>query len=200
MSNPNDVKFRKIGEASYSEVFGIGDVVLKVIPLRDENPDAGTNKKKLKMNTKYNEHGNDEEDGPAPSDAKDVLKEIVVTRAMGELCNGFVNLLRTYVVRGRYPELLLELWDEFYERRGSESVRPGMLLFCQGDPGFSTDGSLLITIKTRLMSHRYMLSLSYPMADLILRHTLLPVRTRRGGDKHAASSGRLPKPSHMLNN
>ena len=100
--------FQKIGEASYSEVFGIGDVVLKIIPIR-------------------NEEGSDEIDAetPAPSDAKDVLKEIVVTRAMGEMCNGFVNLLKTYVIRGKYPSLLLDLWDEYNRTKGSESVRPG---------------------------------------------------------------------------
>ena len=98
------MEFRKIGEASYSEVFGIGDVVLKVIPLRDES------------NT---------DEGPAPSDAKDVRKEIIVTRAMGEVHDGFVKLLKTYVVRGRYPEVLLNLWDEYNERKGSESMRPG---------------------------------------------------------------------------
>jgi hypothetical protein len=100
--------FQKIGEASYSEVFGIGDVVLKIIPIRnEEGPD------KIDAET------------PAPSDAKDVLKEIVVTRAMGEMCNGFVNLLKTYVIRGKYPSLLLDLWDEYNRTKGSESVRPG---------------------------------------------------------------------------
>jgi serine/threonine-protein kinase haspin len=100
--------FQKIGEASYSEVFGIGDVVLKIIPIR-------------------NEEGPDEIDAetPAPSDAKDVLKEVVVTRAMGEMCNGFVNLLKAYVIRGKYPSLLLDLWDEYNQTKGSESVRPG---------------------------------------------------------------------------
>ena len=107
-----DVTFRKIGEASYSEVFGIGDVVLKVIPIRDES-EAGQS------------FTPGEEDGPAPSDAKDVRKEIIVTRAMGEVYNGFVKLLKNYVVRGRYPEVLLQLWDEYNERKGSESVRPG---------------------------------------------------------------------------
>ena len=107
-----DVTFRKIGEASYSEVFGIGDVVLKVIPIRDES-EAGQS------------FIPGEEDGPAPSDAKDVRKEIIVTRAMGEVYNGFVKLLKNYVVRGRYPEVLLQLWDEYNERKGSESVRPG---------------------------------------------------------------------------
>ena len=106
-----DVRFRKIGEASYSEVFGIGDVVLKVVPIRDES-EAG-------------QCFAPDEDGPAPSDAKDVRKEIIVTRAMGEVYNGFVKLLKTYVVRGRYPEVLLQLWDEYNERKGSESVRPG---------------------------------------------------------------------------
>ncbi len=100
--------FQKIGEASYSEVFGIGDVVLKIIPIR-------------------NEEGPDENDAetPAPSDAKDILREIVVTRAMGKMCNGFVNLLKTYVVRGKYPSLLLDLWDEYNQTKGSEGVRPG---------------------------------------------------------------------------
>ena len=107
-----DVTFRKIGEASYSEVFGIGDVVLKVIPIRDES-EAGQSLTP------------EEEDGPAPSDAKDVRKEIIVTRAMGEVYNGYVKLLKNYVVRGRYPEVLLQLWDEYKERKGSESVRPG---------------------------------------------------------------------------
>ncbi|KAJ3505662.1 hypothetical protein NLJ89_g7304 [Agrocybe chaxingu] len=104
-----DMNFRKIGEASYSEVFGIGDVVLKVIPLRDQSLTSADHK---------------EQDGPAPSDAKDVRKEIIVTRAMGEVYGGFVKLLKAYVVRGRYPEVLLQLWDEYNERKGSESVRP----------------------------------------------------------------------------
>ncbi|KAF5363743.1 hypothetical protein D9756_000196 [Leucocoprinus leucothites] len=105
--NSELLRFKKIGEASYSEVFGIGDVVLKVIPLRDESRFSG-----------------EEEDGPAPTDARDVRKEIIVTRAMGEVHEGFVKLLKTYVVRGKYPEVLLNLWDEYNETKGSESVRP----------------------------------------------------------------------------
>ncbi|KAF8213832.1 hypothetical protein K438DRAFT_1955931 [Mycena galopus ATCC 62051] len=107
--------FRKIGEASYSEVFGIGDVVLKVIPLRDESQ------------RKPRPHANVYDavaEGPFATDAKDVLKEIIVTHAMGEVCAGFVKLLRTYIVRGTYPQVLLELWDEYYDRKGSEGVRP----------------------------------------------------------------------------
>lgn len=111
------VAFQKIGEASYSEVFGIGDVVLKVIPLRDE------------ARGRADEAGLESE-SPAPSDARDVLKEIFVTRAMGDMCPGFVRLLRTYVVRGKYPSLLLDLWDDYNDKKGSESVRPGGSLVC----------------------------------------------------------------------
>ncbi|PFH51288.1 hypothetical protein AMATHDRAFT_3141 [Amanita thiersii Skay4041] len=119
--NIRKLGFKKIGEASYSEVFGIGDVVLKIIPLRDEL--AGHNG--IVTGPRENARsGRDEREGPAPSDAKDVRKEIIVTRAMGEVCDGFVKLLKSYVVRGRYPELLLQLWDEFNETRGSESIRP----------------------------------------------------------------------------
>ncbi|KAI0796954.1 hypothetical protein C8Q75DRAFT_790911 [Abortiporus biennis] len=109
-------KFQKIGEASFSEVFGIGDVVLKVIPLRDEE-----------TSTTLSSFNEDNVDTPPPSDAKDVLQEIVVTREMGEICGGFVRLLRSYVVRGKYPSLLLNLWDEYCDTKGSESVRPDML-------------------------------------------------------------------------
>ncbi|TFY83053.1 hypothetical protein EWM64_g949 [Hericium alpestre] len=109
-----EIAFQKIGEASYSEVFGIGDVVLKVIPIRDEGPKPTSN-------------GFADAETPAPSDAKDILKEMVVTEAVGAVCGGFVKLLRTYVVRGKYPSLLLSLWDEYDERKGSESIRPSGL-------------------------------------------------------------------------
>ncbi len=109
--------FKKIGEASYSEVFGIGGVVLKIIPLRNESRSNGVIDGK--------QHQSSDVEGPATSEAKDVRKEIIVTRAMGEVCNGFVKLLKAYVVRGRYPELLLRLWDEYNEVKGSESIRPG---------------------------------------------------------------------------
>lgn len=83
--------------------------MLKIIPLRDEE-----------------QLGFDlDVDSPSPSDAKDVLKEINVTSSMGEMCNGFIKLLRTYVVRGKYPSLLLSAWDDFNQTKGSESIKPG---------------------------------------------------------------------------
>jgi serine/threonine-protein kinase haspin len=103
-------EFRKVGEASYSEVFGIGSVVLKIVPLRDE------------VETKTDGH---DVESPPPSDARDVLQEIAITRSMGELCEGFTKLFRTYIVRGKYPSLLLSLWDEYNVVKGSESIKPG---------------------------------------------------------------------------
>ncbi|KAJ3784213.1 hypothetical protein GGU10DRAFT_428630 [Lentinula aff. detonsa] len=111
-----NLRFRKVGEASFSEVFGIGDVVLKVIPLRDESEDPLSESKKARISGCA--------DLPAPTDAKDVLKEVIVTRAMGEVCERFVKLVKSYVVKGRYPEVLLELWDQYAQQYGSESVRP----------------------------------------------------------------------------
>ncbi|KAJ2922091.1 hypothetical protein H1R20_g15006, partial [Candolleomyces eurysporus] len=129
-----DLTFKKIGEASYSEVFGIGNVVLKVIPLRDESPRPSTNGKQhmLKLAPRNVQAAEEPEyDGPPPSDAQDVCKEIVVTRAMGEVHGGFVKLLKTYVVKGKYPEELLSLWDEYNEERGSESIRPDTFTLSQ---------------------------------------------------------------------
>ncbi|VDB97040.1 unnamed protein product [Peniophora sp. CBMAI 1063] len=112
-----DIGFQKIGEASYSEVFGIGDVVLKVVPLRSEA-----------TGQIYQAQG---VETPPPSEPGDVLKEILVTRTMGNIAQGFVKLLRTYVVRGKYPSLLLDLWDDYNGSKGSESIRPDMFTASQ---------------------------------------------------------------------
>jgi len=168
-SYPGRAEFQKIGEASYSEVFGIGDVVLKIIPI-------------------HNEECLDEIDAetPAPSDAKDILKEIVVTRALGEMCNGFVNLLKTYVVRGKYPSLLLDLWDEYDQTKGSESVRPGAI------PRVSTTQTWPELVQTCCPCHRCTRSSYYPMVARIWRHIRSANQPRQAGGKLAASSGRLP--------
>ena len=170
-----DCSFNKIGEASYSEVFGIGGVVLKIIPLRNES--------------RANDGKHDIEE-PATSEAKDVRKEIIVTRAMGEVCDGFVKLLKAYVVRGRYPELLLRLWDEYNAMRGSESTRPGKS--CPKCCGY-----LCLTcecvFEIPLASLRYMLSLFCLMADLTWKHTLSPTQGKQDGGKHAACFGKLSR-------
>ncbi|KAF9514767.1 hypothetical protein BS47DRAFT_1294794 [Hydnum rufescens UP504] len=118
MRNQTDAPliFRKIGEASFSEVFRVGDVVLKIVPIaikpRDRGPNAGNK---------------NEAPWPSVSDPGDVLREIVATKIMGEVHSGFIKLLKTYVVRGRYPNSLLEEWDAFDERKGSQSFSPAVL-------------------------------------------------------------------------
>jgi serine/threonine-protein kinase haspin len=70
--------YRKIGDASYSEVFGIGKAALKIVPLKsDVIPfTAGENIEK-----------------PFESAPEDVVKEVMITKAMGDVCDGFIKLL-----------------------------------------------------------------------------------------------------------
>lgn len=71
----------KIGEATYSEVFGCGNLVLKIVPLR--NPEKAGLEKKLS-----------EEELPTQSDITEVEREIITTRALGDFSSGFVKLIR----------------------------------------------------------------------------------------------------------
>ena len=78
------LKYRKLGDASYSEVFGIGDLVLKVIPLAVE------------IDAEDSEDSEDDDDDEVPfkSSPENVLKEIVITKATGDVVDGFIKLLR----------------------------------------------------------------------------------------------------------
>ncbi|KAG8966549.1 hypothetical protein FRC05_002622 [Tulasnella sp. 425] len=77
------VSFRKLGEASYSEVFAIGEVVIKVVPLLsvDKNSNPGPQTRPMP-------------DMPSSSSASDVNQEIIITREIGELQSRFMKLLR----------------------------------------------------------------------------------------------------------
>ena len=164
-------RFRKVGEASYSEVFGIGGVVLKIVPLRDESE------------TKADGH---DVESPPPSDARDVLREIAATRSMGELCEGFIKLLRTYVVRGKYPSLLLSLWDEYNDVKGSESIKPGQV----GDHKLDLRSTYALPLKTHSQGRKYTPLSSFRMAARTWKRTHFPSLQTKDGYKPAASSGR----------
>ncbi|WVR06590.1 hypothetical protein IAU60_003622 [Kwoniella sp. DSM 27419] len=108
----------KVGEASYSEVYGLASSsageftsvqhVLKVIPLLDERV-AKTAGVSL----------------PDTSKIEDVKREIEVTKRMGKTPGGgFVEFIGAYIVDGGYPEVLLDEWDEYKATLGSSSVRP----------------------------------------------------------------------------
>ncbi|KAJ1309234.1 hypothetical protein OPQ81_004901 [Rhizoctonia solani] len=103
-------RWQKIGEASYSEVFRLGGVVVKIVPL------------------KMDHDGWNGVDGPCVSEMADVQKEIAITRAMGEIQDGFIKLVKVYVAFGSYPQELLDLWDAYDREFKSESIRPDSFL------------------------------------------------------------------------
>lgn len=88
-------RLRKIGEASYSEVYRLdythGSSVLKVIPLRDPAAAPGV---PAKSSTAIEDvqSEDEEEEWPEESDVRDVNREVQITRVMGELGEGFVQL------------------------------------------------------------------------------------------------------------
>ena len=100
----------KVGEASFSEVFGLAGRVLKIIPLRPQDP-------RLTQR--------EEEDWPEESSVEDVGREVRLMRATQGL-RGFVGLVSAHVVQGAYPVCLLKAWDSYDARKeeGSENVRP----------------------------------------------------------------------------
>ncbi|CAE7181870.1 unnamed protein product [Rhizoctonia solani] len=103
-------RWQKIGEASYSEVFRLGGVVVKIVPLKMEHD------------------GWNGVDGPCVSEMGDVQKEIAITRAMGEIQDGFIKLAKVHVAFGSYPQELLDLWDAYDREFRSESIRPDSFL------------------------------------------------------------------------
>ncbi|WWC62880.1 uncharacterized protein I303_105478 [Kwoniella dejecticola CBS 10117] len=118
---PKYDNIKKVGEASYSEVFGLsskGDAgvkhVVKVIPLLSAQ----------KLN------GQEGSASPMPdcSRVQDVKREIEVTKRMSQVPGGgFVEYIGSYVVEGSYPDKLLEEWDLYKSTEGSASVRPSLL-------------------------------------------------------------------------
>jgi len=77
-SKGNRLHYRKIGDASYSEVFGIGKVAMKVMPLKSEVTPFTVD---------------EDIEKPFESTPEDVLKEVMITKAMGGVCSGFIKLL-----------------------------------------------------------------------------------------------------------
>jgi hypothetical protein len=94
---------RKLGEASYSEVFlsssGDNSTVLKIIPF-NKSPD--------------------QVDQCAPSA---IVQELRITLAMAPI-KGYIAFHSCHVVRGSFPSSLLQFWDDYDENHGSENERP----------------------------------------------------------------------------
>lgn len=93
----------KLGEASYSEVFlqltpmptFMIATVLKIIPFGGADQCA----------------------------LSSVIQEVSITDSMG-LIPGYIGFRGAYVVRGVFPQALMDEWDAYEEERGSENERP----------------------------------------------------------------------------
>lgn len=99
-------RIRKLGEASFSEVYLCESTVdgtqtvLKVIPFGEGSEEVPIN---------------------------DIIQEVRISKAMSSI-PGFVKLKSQQVVKGRYPAALLEQWDLWKVERTSESDRPDWYL------------------------------------------------------------------------
>ncbi|GAA5928734.1 hypothetical protein JCM1841_001039 [Sporobolomyces salmonicolor] len=115
--------WRKIGEASYSEVFSTcsengAEMVVKIIPIAPIEGETEGNGKQM----------------PYMSDWEAVRREIEVSRLLGAEgpeggLRGFVRFKGAFLVQGAYPAPLLSAWDIFRSSRRSllasgEQVRP----------------------------------------------------------------------------
>ncbi|GAA5902216.1 hypothetical protein JCM5296_006630 [Sporobolomyces johnsonii] len=126
-SSSSSPAWRKIGEASYSEVFstrsaGGEEMVVKIIPIAPI--DGG----------KQGERENDGEEMPYMSEWEAVGREIEVSRLLGGEkseggLRGFVRFKGAFLVQGAYPAPLVSAWDTFRSSRRSslasdEQIRP----------------------------------------------------------------------------
>lgn len=113
----------KIGEGVYGEVFKYipkksadSNVVLKVIPIE----------------------GSELVNGEVQKTFEQILPEIIISQEMSNLqfnptnsTIGFVNIYNVALVKGKYPQHLLKLWEEYDDRKESENDHPEMFADCQ---------------------------------------------------------------------
>ncbi|XP_072475112.1 serine/threonine-protein kinase haspin [Notamacropus eugenii] len=103
----------KIGEGVFGEVYrtvvGSRTAALKVIAIEGEELVNGSPQKTF----------------------GEILPEIIISKELSLLSEeapnrteGFIGLYGVRCVQGRYPDMLLQAWDAFRSRRGSENERP----------------------------------------------------------------------------
>ncbi|GAA6013572.1 hypothetical protein JCM11491_002711 [Sporobolomyces phaffii] len=121
-----DAPWRKVGEASYSEVFSTTsvdghEIVVKIIPVAPP-PDA-----------RRSETGTGGE-LPNASESEAVKREIEISRWLGadtdRAVDGFVRFKGAFLVQGRYPSSLLCAWDRFKVNQKpvcDDQIRPSVL-------------------------------------------------------------------------
>nr|CAD7460970.1 unnamed protein product [Timema tahoe] len=106
-------KCSKIGEGVYGEVFSCEEScsVIKIIPIE----------------------GNQLVNGEPQKTFKEILSEIVIAIELSNLrcsqynkTSAFTEVLRCLCVQGRYPHRLIELWNIYAEKKGTENDSPEM--------------------------------------------------------------------------
>lgn len=132
----NARKWKKIGEATYSEVYSLIDsnMVLKVIPLAckgDQSEQSDTESSIAESESSI----------PEQSKMSDLQREIEMTRGVSETNEAFVKIHRAAIVQGEYSNRLLHAWDERKKQKSDQNVRPdrftkdqlyGLLLLSDG--------------------------------------------------------------------
>ncbi|PWN36843.1 uncharacterized protein FA14DRAFT_159171 [Meira miltonrushii] len=132
----NGSKWKKIGEATYSEVFGLANsgMVLKVIPLAYK----GDQIEQSDLETSIAES---ESNIPEQSQLADLQREIEMTRGVSDANEAFVKIHRASIVRGTYSDRLLRAWDQRVKQKSDQNARPdrfeddqlyGLLLLSDG--------------------------------------------------------------------
>lgn len=101
----SNTTWRKLGEATYSEIYVVDSIVCKIVPL--------LHPQKIFKGLR-----------PEETRWEDGLRELKITNMLDG--KGFVELLSAHVVQGVYPAGLLDEWDGFKENEPSksENVRP----------------------------------------------------------------------------
>ncbi|KAK9509663.1 hypothetical protein O3M35_006927 [Rhynocoris fuscipes] len=104
----------KVGEGVYGEVFMITRPtrknVLKIIPIEGDFLVNGEKQKRY----------------------EEIYTELIIAKWLDRLryndteymTNCFAELVDTWVIKGKYPGRLLELWNDYDERKGSDNDRP----------------------------------------------------------------------------
>lgn len=106
-------KCRKIGEGVFGEVFlnetKSRSYVLKIIPIE----------------------GTEEINGAQQKRFDEILQEVIISQELSALryaeknrTSGFVEVLNVRLVEGRYPAHLLDLWNDYDTRQGTENDCP----------------------------------------------------------------------------
>ncbi len=105
-TNSNSIHISKLSEAKFSEVY------LEQI-LDSSLTSNGVNKKVLKVLP----FGNDSLD---QIEIQDIIQELTIGRQLTDT-NGFVNMIEAYVVKGKYPDELIRLWDRYKKNNNNNN-------------------------------------------------------------------------------